>query len=164
MLLTLCVIVIFGLLLLVVETFVPGGILGTLGVLCVLFAVALTLTSEELVGWSTTQRVLAAAGIVIFSGLVMITWLKWFAVKLFKKTFTLESAISSGPDPKQALLGLTGHALTELRPLGRVELDNGERHEVRSWSGSIAAGERIEVIRLEPGNLVVRLAPPAASA
>ena len=67
MITTLIVIVLFGLLLIVVETFLPGGILGTLGVLCILLAVVLTLTADELDGWPTALRTSVSAGIVVLS-------------------------------------------------------------------------------------------------
>ena len=54
------------------------------------------------------------------------------------------------------MTGAPGLTLPELRPLGRMEMDTGQRHEVRAWTGVIPAGTRVEVIRLEPGNLVVR--------
>jgi membrane protein implicated in regulation of membrane protease activity len=47
-------------------------------------------------------------------------------------------------------------ALTELRPLGRAEID-GQRYEVRCQNGLAPAGTRVEVIAAEPGNLLVRI-------
>jgi membrane-bound ClpP family serine protease len=156
MLTSIAVLTLFGILLLMLETFLPGLIAGIIGTLSILAAVWLSLTAEELVGWSSTQRTLLASGIVLFSMVVMLVWLKWFAVKLFRRGFTLDAAIQAQPEACEiATPGAQGIALTELRPLGRAEIA-GRRYEVRCQSGSAPAGAKIEVIAAEFGSLVVR--------
>jgi hypothetical protein len=54
-----------------------------------------------------------------------------------------------------ALVARTGTALTQLRPVGTVEL-NGRRHEAASEGGFIEAGTRVEVIGRKEDALVVR--------
>jgi membrane-bound serine protease (ClpP class) len=153
MIATLVVLVLFGLLLVMLEAFVPGGILGTFGVLCVLSAVILVLISDE-VAWSSSLRTSVALGIVGFSGLAVYIWLKHFAVTLFHRAFTLKTVITS-PPATSPLAGREGVATTELRPLGRIRLDDGSRHEARLLNGTAPAGTAIRVLRSEPGNLVV---------
>ena len=161
MITTLIVLILFGLFLIVVETFVPGGVLGTLGVLCILLSVVLTLTADELAAWPDGLRATVSIGIVLLSGVAIYLWFRYFAVKLFHRTFSLEKAIVTEPHPHTALIGHEGVALSELRPLGRIELDSGERLDARAFTSIVSAGTRITVIDTEPGNLVIRpIAPP----
>lgn len=151
---TLIVLVLFGLLLIMLEAFVPGGILGTLGVISILSAVAVTLFSNE-VDWTSGTRTTVSLGIIVTSAGAVAIWLRFFAVKLFHRAFTLKTTIATPPSPGALQIGVQGVATTELRPLGKVELDNGTRHEVRLLNGHAPIGTRIQVLKTEPGNLVV---------
>lgn len=151
------VLVLFGILLMLVETFLPGGILGTLGILSILAAIVLTMSAEEL-GWSSGTRAAAALGIVAFSTVSILIWLRFFAVTIFHKTFTLTSesdghagSLEAKPQP-----GTQGVALTDLRPLGRAEFD-GRRFDVRCQTGIAPSGTSLQVIGQEPGNLIVKV-------
>jgi membrane-bound serine protease (ClpP class) len=154
MITTLIVLVLFGLLLIMLEAFIPGGILGTFGVLSILTAVAVSLFSDE-VDWSSGTRTSVALGIIVFSGIAVAIWLRFFAIKLFHSAFTLETTIATPVSPGAQLIGAQGTASTDLRPLGKVDLDDGTRHEVRLLNGHAPVGTRIQVIQTEPGNLVV---------
>lgn len=157
MLASILILTLFGIFLLMVEIFLPGGVAGALGVIAILVAVGLTLMSEELVGWTSGMRMALALGIVIFSASVLLVWLRWFAVKFFHRSLTLTASIDTRP-PLTAALGSHGVALTELRPLGRVEIE-GKRYDVRCQTGVVSAGTPVEVIATEPGNLLVRPLP-----
>jgi membrane-bound serine protease (ClpP class) len=154
MITTLVVLVLFGLLLIMLEAFVPGGLLGTFGTLSILFAVALTLFSSD-VDWTSGTRTAGALAIIVSSAAAVAIWLRFFAIKFFHRAFTLNATIATPTSPGALLLGVHGIATTELRPLGKVELDNGTRHEVRLMNGHAPAGTRIQVVATEPGNLVV---------
>lgn len=156
MLTSIAILTLFGILLLMLETFLPGLIAGSVGTLSLLAAVWLALTAEELAAWSGAQRVSLVVGILAFSAAMMGVWLRWFAVKFFRRGFTLDAAIeSSVGDIPGALRGAKGVSVTELRPLGRAEFD-GRRYEVRCQTGHLAAGVPIEVISAEFGSLIVR--------
>jgi membrane-bound serine protease (ClpP class) len=155
---TLIVLVLFGLLLIMLEAFVPGGILGAFGVLSLLSAVAVTLFSDDLASWSSGTRTTVAIGIIVFAAIAITVWLRFFAVKLFRRSFTLSATIAT-PPTAASLIGTEGVATTELRPLGKARLDNGTRHEVRLLNGHAPAGTRIQVVQIEPGNLVVSALP-----
>lgn len=146
----------FGILLLMLETFLPGMIAGTIGTLSLLAALWLTLTAEELNHWTGGQRAALAFGIVLGTTGIMLAWLKWFAVKFFRRGFTLEAAIQgSGEAPLATSPGTQGIAITELRPLGHAEIA-GKRFEVRCQTGHAPAGAKVEVIASEFGSLLVR--------
>ena len=156
MLTSIAILTFFGILLLVLETFLPGLIAGSIGALSLLAAVWLALTAEELEGWSGSQRVSLVVGILVLATGMMAVWLRWFAVKFFRRSFTLDAAIeSSVAGIPGASPGSQGVAVTELRPLGRAEFE-GRRYEVRCQTGHLAAGSRVEVISAEFGSLIVR--------
>lgn len=157
MIVTLAIIALFGVLLVILETFVPGGIAGFFGLLCILAAVVLALVVPELDAWSHWQRTGLAVAIMSVSGGICLIWLRFFAVKFFHRAFTLERQVpkpqSQRPMPQAAA---EGTALTELRPLGRADFA-GQRFEVRCEDGFAPAGARLRVTGQEPGNLTVRL-------
>ncbi len=163
MITTLIVLVLFGLLLIMLEAFVPGGILGAFGTLCILSAVAVTIFGEE-PAWDPATRTAVALGIVILSIAAVFIWLRFFAVGFFRRAFTLDATIATPGEISEAasLIGMQGAAITELRPLGKIQLDNGARHEVRLLNGHAPAGARIQVVQTEPGNLVVALVEKSA--
>ena len=156
MLTSIAILTLFGILLLMLETFLPGLIAGSVGTLSLLAAVWLALTAEELDAWSGAQRVSLVVGIMAFSAAMMAVWLRWFAVKFFRRGFTLEATIETNTGTiLDAEPGSQGVSITELRPLGRGEF-GGKRYEVRCQTGYVAAGAPIEVISAEFGSLIVR--------
>lgn len=155
MLASIAILTLFGILLIMLETFLPGWVAGILGTIAIFTALWLALMSEELAAWTPNQRGMLALAIVVFSMAVLIVWLRWFAVKWFRRTLTLTTSIET-PPPAGAAPGSQGIALTDLRPLGRAEIA-GQRYEVRCQNGLAATGTRIEVIAAEPGNLLVRV-------
>lgn len=156
MLTSIAILVVFGILLLVLETFLPGLIAGILGTLSLIAAVWLSLTASELDTWTGTQRTALVITIIAFTIAILFIWLRWFAVKFFRRGFMLEKAIEGTSDTTpQAAPGTFGVAITELRPLGRAEID-GRRYEVRCQTGHAPAGARVEVVSHEFGSLIVR--------
>jgi membrane-bound ClpP family serine protease len=155
MLASIAILTLFGILLIMLETFLPGWVAGILGTIAIFVAIWLALTSDELAGWSSGLRLALVLGIVVFSVTALLVWLRWFAVKFFHRALTLTTSIDT-PVAAGAAPGAQGVALTELRPLGRAEIA-GHRYEVRCQNGLAAAGTRVEVIASEPGNLLVRI-------
>jgi membrane-bound ClpP family serine protease len=156
MIVTIAIIVVFGIVLMMVETFLPGAIAGILGLLCILAGVVLALVSDELAHWSTWSRALLAVGIIVISFVSLLIWMRCFAVKLFHRAFTLEAKIESPRADPDHPLGQEGVAITELRPLGRAEFA-GRRMDVRCQTGFAPSGSRLQIIGSEPGNLLVRI-------
>lgn len=157
MIATVAILVILGILLMVMETFLPGMVAGILGAVCVLSGVGMVMFSADFSHWPGWARGLAAVGILLIAGAVQLVWLRWFAVRFWQRTFTLQATVPPPPPPRQPAIGSQGLAVTELRPLGRAEIA-GERFEVRSEDGFVPAGTNVIVSGSEPGNLLVRLA------
>lgn len=156
---TVAIIVILGVLLMILETFVPGMIAGILGALFVLSGVLLVMTADEFSGWPSWGRGAAACAIIVGSAALQLIWLRFFAVKFWSRSFTLQAEIPSADSPQTLACGTEGVALTELRPLGRAEF-NGSRREVRCEDGFVPAGSRLRITGSEPGNLLVRVILP----
>ena len=156
MLLTIAILTLFGVLLMVLETFVPGWITGVMGLICIITAITLTLISPELQNWPSWGRRSLAAGIVFFSSVSLFLWLKLFAIKFWHRTLTLQAQINTPSTSDLPALDSEGAAITDLRPLGRAEI-MGKRFDVRCEDGFASAKSRIRVTGREPGNLIVRL-------
>lgn len=156
MLASIAILTLFGILLLMLETFLPGWVAGILGVVSIGAAVCLSLMSEDLAAWSSNQRLLLALGIVVVSATILLLWLRWFAVKFLRRSLTLTTSIDARLEGIAVVPGTQGTAVTELRPLGRAEF-GGRRYEVRCQSGIAEAGTPVEVVASEPGNLLVKL-------
>lgn len=156
MIVTIAIIALFGVLLVILETFVPGGIAGFFGVVFILAAVAAAMLAEDLAHWSHLQRAALAGAVLVGSSTACLVWLRFFAVRFFHRAFTLETESATRAEPAVCQTGEEGTALSELRPLGRAEF-SGRRCEVRCLDGFAPAGSRLRVAGHEPGNLVVRL-------
>ncbi|TDU72822.1 membrane-bound serine protease (ClpP class) [Prosthecobacter fusiformis] len=161
MVLTVAIIVILGVLLMILETFVPGMVAGLLGALCVLTGVILVMVSDDFSHWPPWGRSVAACGIVLVTVILQLVWLRYFAIRFWQKSFTLEASIPSVESPMTLANGTEGTALTELRPLGRADF-GGLRREVRCEDGFAPEGSLLRITGSEPGNLLVRLIPPAS--
>ena len=83
--------------------------------------------------------------------------------------FILSTSMASGrqltgssADNRARYLGKAGSALTPLRPSGVAEID-GERVEVQTEGGFIAADSRIRVVAIDRKHIFVRLDTAAPS-
>lgn len=146
-----------GLLLLGLEIFVPGGILGVFGVLSLLVAVALGFFA-----FGAQGGFLAAVCIVLFSAVVLSLWIRLFPRTKIGRTLTLQK---DGHEFKDAaasstLLGKEGEAASNLQ-LSGIALIDGRRVDVMAESTFIPAGTRVRVVKVEGHRVIVREAPPA---
>lgn len=160
MLANIAILTLFGIFLMVLETFVPGWIAGIIGALFILAGAGLFLVAEDFEGWSLGMRVLMSMSVLALATAVLGVWLKFFARRFFQRVFTLEAtsaAVTAGGNVSTAV-GQQGVALTALRPLGRAQI-GGRSYDVRCQLGQAEAGARVEVIASEPGNLLVRALP-----
>jgi membrane-bound ClpP family serine protease len=169
-----------GIVLLVVEAFVPTG-----GILGLITAVAFLASLVAMYLWSP------AAGLLMTVVLVLIApFAGWLLIKLWKKSpivraYTLESGPAKvvtaegtsldavdpfDPDAAQlasdharseriralaALIGERGIAETPLRPSGFARID-GRRVDATAESGFIDAGTPVRVVSIVDGTLKVR--------
>jgi membrane-bound serine protease (ClpP class) len=143
-----------GVVLILLELVLPGGIIGIFGFASVLASFFLSAQSFTHMGIS----LLIAFSISIIACLVMI---KVFdrKMKFFKKLILTDStSTESGYVSNQnrtELLDLIGSTLTDLRPSGTVIIQD-ERIDVVSEGAYIPKGTEVKIIKVEGSRIVVR--------
>lgn len=146
-----------GILLLVVEFFMPGfGLPGIAGIMLLLASVVFTwMEHGAYAGLGATIAVLALGGIVVTVSLKSAT-----SGKLSRSSLILKGNLSpeegyQSSDSLEHYLGLTGEAETVLRPAG-IALIGEERVNVVSRGEFINKGDRVIVEKIEGARVVVR--------
>ncbi|MCA1031800.1 nodulation protein NfeD [Bacillus timonensis] len=145
---------IVGIVLILLEFFVPGGILGLIGFGSIL--TSLFIATDD-VG-HMAMSLLIAIGVTIIASIILF---KVFGkrISLFKKIIlsdstNTESGYISSTNRKE-LIGTEGFALTSLRPSGTA-LINNERVDVVTEGSYIEKNKKIVVIKTEGSRIVVR--------
>ncbi|HMP77342.1 MAG TPA: NfeD family protein [Kiritimatiellia bacterium] len=142
-----------GLILIVLEIIVPGGILGVFGVLALLGAVVI-----GFIAFGPQGGLLAAFGVLFFSAIFLALWLKYFPRTRMGRVLTLQkdgSAFKTDPVAASPLLGREGVAASNLQ-LSGIAIIDGRRTDVVAESNFIAAGARVKVVKVEGHRVVVR--------
>jgi membrane-bound serine protease (ClpP class) len=141
-----------GFLLLAAEVFLPGLIVGTIGLLCLIASVVLVFTE-----YGASAGVLA--GFVV-GGLTVAGFVIW--LNIFPRTFVgrrimLLTRQSAGPaaSDHQALLGQSGEAVTPLRPSGTARI-GGKRVDVTAVGDFLEQGASVVVIAADGMRVAVR--------
>ncbi len=141
-----------GAVLLGLEVFVPGGIIGMIGIMLLLGAAFVALNT---VGGALGVFLAVLAFVV---GCVML----FIVVKAFPNSFVGRN-LSLATDMKDShaadetlvgLIGTEGIASTVLRPSGFVEL-NGKRVDVLTHGENVEQGARVRVVKVEGSRVVV---------
>ncbi len=149
-----------GVLLLGIEIFLPGGIVGAIGLLAAVGAMLLGFTV-----FSWRGGLLSAALIIIGIGLFVALLLKVFPGTRMGRRLTLEAdgrQVKSGNAAMKDLVGAEGVALSILRPSGMAVIQ-GRRRDVMAEGAWIDPGTPVRVVGVHGNTLMVRpLAPPTA--
>ncbi|WP_343801851.1 nodulation protein NfeD [Bacillus carboniphilus] len=143
-----------GIGLILLEFVLPGGVVGIIGLIAVLWSILIA-------GESVTQMgmyILAATGIAIIAGIVLS---KVFGkrIQVFNKlvlkdaTSTEKGYISN--KSRLELIGVTGVALTSFRPSGTIVVGD-ERIDAVSEGGYIDKGAKVKIVFAEGSRIVVR--------
>ncbi|MFF5993742.1 nodulation protein NfeD [Lysinibacillus sp. KU-BSD001] len=145
---------VIGLILLILELFVPGGIVGIIGG-------ALMIISLLFSGASVTHMAYSIIIAMFIAVMGMVIVMKFFGKKLhvfnklvLKDATTTEEGYVSNTN-RIELIGRMGEALTPLRPAGVIIVDK-ERIDAVSEGGYIDKGKSVEVIKVEGSRIVVR--------
>jgi membrane-bound serine protease (ClpP class) len=146
------VLTLVGFLLLASEVFVPGMILGLLGVLCLVGAVAFGYA-----GFGPMAGTLILAGVFTVSLVGFFAWMFAFPHTAIGRRILLKNNLTSGEglESRPTLVGQEGVAHTPLRPAGTA-LINGKKIDVVAESSLIDVGEAVTVILQEGMRVVVR--------
>jgi membrane-bound ClpP family serine protease len=155
---------VFGLILLMSEAFLPsGGLIGILALGCLGLSLyqAFSVPDAPNLGW----KFLVAEMILIPTAMVV-------AIQLWPRTPLAKRIFLPPPAPEDVdsahtrqrldhLIGELGRALSPLRPSGVVDFD-GRRLNGLAEEGLIPAGSLIRAVRIQSGVLVVRKADDAS--
>lgn len=139
-----------GLILISVEFFIPGGIVGVVGVLMLLAAVGFCYTEYGILaaGW-------LLIGCMVGGGL----WAYGMFIVVSKTPYGRKLFLSSASDGRasygssdeadqaqaEQLIGAQAVALTPMSPTGRIAVD-GNTYEASSQSGFLERGTKVKIV------------------
>jgi membrane-bound serine protease (ClpP class) len=138
-----------GVVLLVLETILPGAVAGIIGFLCLAAGVAVSYSE---LGLRAGNVVLAITTLVLVSGFAV--WIKYFPNSWVGRLFISRRVVGNINAAQPELINQIGTALTPLRPSGTA-LINGQRVDVISEGMLIERGTPIKVIAVEGMRTVV---------
>lgn len=144
------VLLVVGAILMFLETFLPGLVIGILGFLCWVAAVILAYRDF---GLQTGNLVLG--GVLVGLMIGILCWLKFFPESRIARLFISRSAVGELSVEKPHLINCTGVTITQLRPSGTAFI-NGKRTDVVTEGGLIEQGASIKVVAVEGLRVVVR--------
>ena len=144
-----------GFLLLLVEIFVPGGILGTFGGLFLIAGILLSYKHFD----PQIGTLMLIATLIVAIGIFFLA-IKVFPHSPLGKRMILASnerrdeGYSAASDKLDELLGTSGVAVSVLRPAGVADFD-GLRMDVVTEGEFVENGQPIKVIRVDGNRVVV---------
>jgi len=144
-------IVLVGIILILAEVFVPGGVVGTLGAILVLGGIMAGFYQDLNFG------LYLLLGAVIFGILFFWLWMKYFPHSRMGKRLILQQDAKTwqGYDAEnQGLLGKEGKTHSTLRPAGIAVFD-GHRVDVVTQGEMITENRPVRVLEVEGNRIVV---------
>jgi len=143
-----------GMVLIAVDFYLPGFVLGTIGAVLMLIATG--------VGYIGTEN-LNETIVLFFAEVALGIGAGYVSIKYFPKTATGRKMILAathtgvGAQSKQPgdWIGREGVAQTPLRPAGAALID-GQRLDVEAESGMIASGSPVKIVAVHENRLVVK--------
>lgn len=142
-----------GVILLVLETFLPGMIAGIIGLGCLAAGVIAGFVNF---GPQTGFYIFAGVTVGVIAGTFV--WVKVFPNTRAAKKFVSHQTSGDIKTERPELLHKTGVALTPLRPAG-MALIHGHRVDVVTEGGMIERDTPVKVVAVEGMRVVVAAAP-----
>ncbi|MEM9017743.1 MAG: NfeD family protein [Verrucomicrobiota bacterium] len=141
-----------GILAILAELVLPGGLLGIVGALCLLVAVGLVF-----VEYGTTAGAIALGGLFLLALATLNWWMRFFHKLPLTRKLILHEEVKEDPgkEATDSLIGKSGLTVTDLMPSGRVEVE-GIRHDALAESGSISKETPVTIVSRSGPSLVVR--------
>ena len=136
--------------LLMFELYIPGGILGIAGTVCLAAAV---ITAYIVLGRPAAHYVLVA--ILVGGGVYL-----WWSIAIFPRSrfagpVVSKTSIARPDHGLDHLVGKEGVSTTPLRPAGTAEVE-GEPIDVISEGRFVPSGRPVRVVRVDGARVVVR--------
>jgi membrane-bound serine protease (ClpP class) len=139
-----------GILLMLIETVLPGMVAGLIGFGCMVAAVVVAYQEFGNTGGTVTLFIALAMMLA-----AAILWLRYFPHSRLGRLFVAKESIGKLGVEQPDLVGRQGVALTTLRPSGTAEVD-GQRLDVVTEGGMIEAGTEIRIVAVEGARVIVR--------
>ncbi|MFA6561883.1 MAG: NfeD family protein [Verrucomicrobiia bacterium] len=143
---------VIGLVLVTVEVFLPSGLFGVAGGLCLIAAIAITYSD-----YGVAAGTWLLGGVILATLFGLILWVKFFPKTATGRSMMLNQT-SGNVAPEQdfaALLHKRGVARSHLRPSGIAEIE-GRRVDVISEGGMIPPDTEVQVVAVDGTKIVVR--------
>lgn len=142
-----------GILFVLVEVIIPGGILGLIGGLLMFGGCV-----AAFIGFGTWGGLVAMLVGLAVAGLLLFLEFRYLPRTAFGRRAFLSSEITGvsaaiGPEARE-LVGKSAEALTMLSPSGYIRVD-GQRYEAFCQSGQAPAGSALKVIGADNFRLIV---------
>ncbi len=141
-----------GFMLIGMEIFVPGGILGSIGAMAWLVAAGIGMAKFE-----TPWNMLSAFALLLMGVLTFVVWIKYFPKSRVGKSLSLDdstkdykahNAVDEYP------VGTLGEAVSTLRPSGIARFE-GQRVDVVADGEWIEAGQPVKISSTAGGHVSV---------
>jgi len=144
--------ILIGTVAILLELFLPGGIIGILGALCLLGAIIKTFSE-----YGFNAGLAVTTGILVFTCIALYLWMKHFDRLPWIKPLILTQTVgnANSPDKNHELIDKTGETLTDLGPSGKALIGN-EKFDVIAESGYIDKGTPVTVVKANGSKIVVR--------
>lgn len=148
------ILLIVGIILIILEFFIPGGIIGILGVIAVVGSLIMA-------GYNPMHMALSIAIAMIVAIIAFVILFKrvGFNKGIFKNIILRDKLDKeqgyNSYDEREELIGKTGIAITPLRPSGIGDFE-GERIDIVTEGNFINSGEPIKIVDVEGVRVIVR--------
>ena len=136
--------------LLLLETVLPGMIAGILGFLCLVAGVI-----QSYIAFGPQIGTYVLMGVIVALILGFMLWARFFPDTRMGRIFTSQQTVGDIRAEKPELLNQTGVALTPLRPSGTA-LINGRRVDVVTEGAMVDRQTPVKVVAIEGMRVVVR--------
>ena len=140
-----------GFVLIGLEIFIPGGILGIVGSAAWIGAAVVGLRN-----FPEPWNLISAFGLLVAGLLTFIIWIKYFPKSHVGKTLSLQEDVADYKSHKVDMveIGAVGEAVSTLRPSGIATFD-GKRVDVVADGEWIEAGQAVKVSSTSGGHVSV---------
>ena len=147
----LCLAYILGILLIIIELFVPGGILGFIGSAIVITTIAFTFIHHPPI---------YGVSLIFLTLIIVPCLLIWWLRKIsLNSSQNLEDGYSSTDETLEDLIGQEGKSLTILRPTGTAKFGT-RRVDVTTENTVVPADTPIKVIKVAGYKVIVKVIAP----
>lgn len=149
---TILILCVVGILAILAELVLPGGILGVIGGVSLVAAVILTFVS-----YGPGAGTLAVAALFVFGFVTLGWWMKFFHRLPLTKRLVLNDKVGEDGErrERQTLVGQEGVALTDLHPSGLAKIGD-RRIDVMAESSQISKDTPVKVVAARGPSIIVR--------